>query len=119
MTEENSTSTTGPAPKDIRQVDPATLGITWTDGHESTYGVRHLRENCPCASCIDEWTGVKRLDPATIPENIKPVNLQSVGLYAIQFFWNDGHDTGFYSHKLMRKLCQCIDCRYDKDVVTT
>ncbi|MDP7552065.1 MAG: gamma-butyrobetaine hydroxylase-like domain-containing protein [Nitrospinaceae bacterium] len=43
--------------------------------------------------------------------------MKSVGLYAIQFFWNDGHDTGFYSHKLMRKLCQCGKCDSGKQEV--
>jgi DUF971 family protein len=110
MVEETRSQVSDPSPKSVRQVDPKTLEIIWTDGHESVYSVRHLRENCPCASCIDEWTGEKRIDPSSISENIQPLNLKSVGLYAIQFFWNDGHDTGFYSHKLMRKLCQCGEC---------
>ncbi|KMP10918.1 hypothetical protein UR09_04830 [Candidatus Nitromaritima sp. SCGC AAA799-A02] len=114
MGEENSSSTNGPSPKDIRQVDPVTLGITWTDGHESVYGVRHLRENCPCAHCIDEWTGAKRIAPGSIPDSIRPVKLHSVGLYAIQIAWNDGHDTGLYSHAWLRKLCQCGECKSEK-----
>ncbi|MDG1928238.1 MAG: gamma-butyrobetaine hydroxylase-like domain-containing protein [Nitrospinaceae bacterium] len=27
-----------------------------------------------------------------------------MGLYAIQFTWSDGHDTGLYTHELLRKL---------------
>ena len=111
MSEEKSSQSAGPAPKDIRQIDTTKLGITWTDGHESVYSVRHLRQNCPCANCIDEWTGVKRLDPNSVPKNIRPTKLHSVGLYAIQFSWTDGHDTGLYSHNLMRKLCQCVECK--------
>ena len=111
MAEEKPTQGTGPAPKNIKQIDPTKLGITWTDGHESIYGVRHLRESCPCANCIDEWTGEKRLDPNSIPDNIRPTKLHSVGLYAIQFSWTDGHDTGLYSHDLMRELCQCVECQ--------
>ena len=111
MSEEKSSRSANPAPKNIKQIDPINLGITWTDGHESVYRVRHLRESCPCANCIDEWTGVKRLDPNSIPENIRPTKLHSVGLYAIQFSWSDGHDTGLYSHDLMRKLCQCVECQ--------
>jgi DUF971 family protein len=111
MPEEKSSGSNTPAPKNIKQVDPTNLGITWTDGHESVYSVRHLRESCPCANCIDEWTGEKRLDPNSIPDNIRPIKLHSVGLYAIQFSWTDGHDTGLYSHDLMRKLCQCEECK--------
>ncbi len=99
-----------PSPKDIRQVDETTLGISWTDGHESVYAVKHLRESCPCAQCIDEWTGERRLKPGMVADTIRPVNLKAVGLYAIQFYWNDGHDTGLYPHELLRRLCQCAEC---------
>ncbi len=111
MTNPQKVNADSPSPKDIKQIDSTTLGITWTDGHQSVYSVRHLRLNCPCAACIDEWTGEKRLDPNTIPDTIRPNNLKSVGLYALQFFWSDGHDTGFYSHQLLRKLCQCKECK--------
>ena len=50
-------------------------------------------------------------DGNSVPENIRPTKLHSVGLYAIQFSWTDGHDTGLYSHDLMRKLCQCVACQ--------
>ena len=96
------------SPKNIRQVDETTLGITWSDGHESVYSVKRLREKCPCANCIDEWTGEKRL--GVIPDSIRPLKLSSVGLYAIQFKWNDGHDTGLYPHEYLRNLCECSLC---------
>ena len=34
---------TAPAPKSIKQVNELTLGITWSDGHDSTYSVKNLR----------------------------------------------------------------------------
>ena len=111
MASRNKDNSTAPSPKDIRQIDPTTLGISWTDGHEAVYSVRKIRQNCPCANCIDEWSGEKRLDPDSIPETIRPTNLKSVGLYAMQFFWNDGHEAGLYSHELMRSLCDCDECR--------
>ena len=111
MTRVQKDNAKSPSPRNIRQIDAGTLGITWTDGHEAVYSVRHLRLNCPCANCIDEWTGDKRLDPASVPADVRPTTLKSVGLYAMQFFWSDGHDTGLYSHELMRKLCQCAECK--------
>ena len=99
-----------PAPKNIKQVNETTLGISWSDGHESEYPVKILRENCPCANCIDEWSGKKLILPGSIPDSIRPRNIKAVGLYAIQFEWNDGHDTGLYTHELLRKLCQCSKC---------
>lgn len=98
-------------PRKVHQIDPKTLGIDWIDGHHSIYSVKMLRERCPCANCIDEWTGEKRIPPGSISDTIKPKNLKSVGRYAIQFFWNDGHDTGLYTYQLLRELCECPECK--------
>ena len=105
-----SDKTGEPSPQDIKQIDESTMGITWTDGHESVYHVKMLRENCPCAHCIDEWSGQKKIKPGDIPDTIRPTNLKAVGLYALQFWWNDGHDTGLYPHSLLRKICPCAEC---------
>ncbi len=104
MTTSQQVDSNYPSPKAIKQVDPTTLGITWTDGHESVYNVKMLREKCPCANCIDEWTGEKRIKEGDIKDTIRPIKINSVGLYAIQFAWNDGHDTGLYSHEYLRSL---------------
>ncbi len=111
MAEETREEPTGPSPSDIKQIDEATLGITWTDGHESVYHVKLLREKCPCANCIDEWSGEKKIKAGTISDTIRPLNLKTVGLYAIQFDWNDGHSTGLYPYTLLRELCQCEECK--------
>jgi len=91
-------------PVDIRQTGPDTLGVTWNDGTEDVYNVRELRLACPCANCIDETTGAARLDPATIPADVKPVSVRSVGNYAISIVWSDGHDTGIYSFERLKEL---------------
>jgi DUF971 family protein len=111
MNEKQPVDSNHPSPKKIFQVDAGVLGITWSDGHESVYPVKRLRENCPCAHCIDEWSGERRIKPGDIADTIQPVKLHSVGLYAIQISWNDGHDTGLYSHELLRRLCACEACR--------
>lgn len=105
---------TPPAPKSIKQVDESTLGISWNDGHDSIYSVKKLRESCPCANCIDEWSGAKLIAPGSIPNEIRPRNLKAVGLYAFQFDWSDGHSTGFYTHELLRQLCECEACKNKK-----
>ena len=94
----------GAVPTDIRQADPETLGITWDDGSESLYDVRELRLRCPCANCVDEMTGEARLDPATVPADVKPLSVRSVGNYAISIRWSDGHDTGIYSFDRLKEL---------------
>ena len=35
---------TTPAPKNIKQINETTLGISWNDGLESEYAVKKLRE---------------------------------------------------------------------------
>src|SRR5690606_4403173 len=80
--------------KDIRQVDDRTLGITWTDGRTDEFDVVELRRQCPCAMCIDEMTGKRRLDPAQVADSVRPVRIESVGAYAMKIAFDDGHSTG-------------------------
>jgi ATP-binding protein involved in chromosome partitioning len=91
-------------PRQIRQKGPRALSIVWGDGHESEYDVRELRLACGCAHCIDEWTGEGRLDPASVPEDVRPVKIESVGRYAIQIEWSDGHSSGIYPFPRLREL---------------
>ena len=91
-------------PRDIRQHGPGELAIDWNDGLQSIYAVRDLRLACPCASCVDEWTGEARLDPVSVPEDVRPVRLRPVGRYAIQIEWSDGHATGIYTFERLREL---------------
>jgi ATP-binding protein involved in chromosome partitioning len=93
-------------PIDIRQAGPTTLAITWADGTESTYEVFDLRVKCPCATCVDEFTGEVRLDPATVPADVRPTRIESVGNYAIKITWSDGHDTGIYAYEYLRRLAE-------------
>lgn len=96
-------------PRSIRQLDAETLSITWTDGVESRYGVRDLRLACGCAECIDEWSGEPKLDPKKIPKDVRPKRIESVGRYAIQIAWSDGHDSGIYPFERLRRLAEASD----------
>ena len=50
-----------------------------------------LRCDCRCATCIEELTGKKLLNPDTVPKNIKPLAMAPIGRYAMSFDWSDGH----------------------------
>jgi len=91
-------------PTGIRQCGPRELAIAWADGAECIYEVRDLRLACACASCIDEWSGAGRLDPASVPDDVAPVRIAPVGRYALQILWSDGHETGIYSFRNLREL---------------
>ncbi|HXI03262.1 MAG TPA: P-loop NTPase, partial [Candidatus Saccharimonadales bacterium] len=85
-------------------VDAGVVDIQWSDGHRSRLGFRGLRQACPCALCVDEVTGEPRLDPESIPEDVHPVDVRTVGRYALQFSWSDGHGTGLYTFDALRAL---------------
>jgi len=103
-------------PRDMEWLDKGVLGIQWNDGHKGIYAVRYLRQHCPCAACVDEWTGERRLKSEDVPILIMLQDIEPVGRYAFQFKWSDGHDTGIYSYSLLRKLCQCDVCQPVKPV---
>lgn len=78
------------------------ITVRWDDGKVSPIPARQLRLDCPCASCIDEWTGVPLIDPTRIPEDVRPVAMEPVGNYAVQIRWSDGHETGLFSWRQLR-----------------
>jgi len=101
-----------PTPTEIGSVTDAVFRLTWSDGHRSTYAWLNLRANCPCARCKGEWrTPRPQLTAKDIPADIRAMNVQRVGAYALRFVWSDGHDTGIYPFVLLRTgLCECELC---------
>lgn len=93
-------------PTAIEQHDARTLSIRWGDEHQSLIDVRALRLACACAHCVDEWSGEALLAPDSVPNDVAPQSLQSVGRYAIQIRWSDGHDTGIYPFERIRALAE-------------
>lgn len=94
------------APERIEQASADTLRIVWRDGLESLYPVRLLRLACRCARCVEEWSGQPLLDPASVPADVRPERITSVGRYAIQIRWSDGHDSGIYTYEVLRDLAR-------------
>ena len=91
-------------PTAIAQDGPRRLCITWGDGVKSVYEVRELRLACGCAHCVDEWTGEERLEAGSVPDDVHPLSVESVGRYAIAIRWSDGHDSGIYPFDRLRRL---------------
>ncbi|MEE8161623.1 MAG: DUF971 domain-containing protein [Acidobacteriota bacterium] len=99
-----------PTPSEICRANLHDLRIVWKDGHQSTYPARYLRLRCPCAGCVDEWTGRPVLKSADVPEDVAPTSLQLVGRYALRVHWSDGHSHGIYTFEFLRDLCPCAEC---------
>ena len=98
----------GPAvePREIVQEGARGVRIVWADGRECSYQAAELRRACPCAQCVNEWTGEKVLNPASISDELTVEGVEIVGRYALNFRWGDGHQTGIYSFRLLRELCE-------------
>ena len=90
--------------KDIAKKDDRTLSIAWSDGRTDALDVVRLRQECPCAVCIDEMTRERKLRPEDVPETVRPLKVESVGQYAMSIRFNDGHGTGIYTYQMLRDL---------------
>ena len=97
-------------PTQLRPASLFELAATWGDGHESLYPVRSLRLACKCAGCVHELTGEPVLDPASVPLDVRPTQIDPVGRYGIRIVWSDGHDTGILTFRHLRALCPCEEC---------
>lgn len=96
-------------PEAIDVTEKGEIQILWPGGPEVTIPPIRLRDSCPCAGCVEEGTGRKILDAATIPADVRPLQILPVGNYAIQIYWSDGHSTGIYTWQALREACGLRD----------
>lgn len=95
------------APSNIRAFQSEQiLELTWVDDEVDRLPYRYLRAECPCASCIDEWTGERTLDPQSIRADLKLEGMEAIGNYAVRLGWSDGHSSGLYTWENLRRLAQ-------------
>jgi len=95
--------------------------IDWEDGHKSQWSFAWLRNACPCATCVEEREIQKRKpgEPKVKAQQLlqlyeappRPASAHPVGRYALQFNWEDGHNSGIYSWDFLRRHCQCERCK--------
>jgi DUF971 family protein len=74
------------------------------DGAQSSFPAPFLRRQCPCAQCVNELTGERMLDPASVSASLTQADLALVGNYAVTMRFSDGHHTGIYSFAYLRRL---------------
>jgi len=91
-------------PSDLAFDDAGALLVRWDDGKESKFAAKWLRARCPCAECVEEWSGKRVVGEQHVSETVKPRGMQQVGNYAIRIDWSDGHSTGIYSWDYLLKL---------------
>ena len=92
-------------PTNIRALQPEQiLEVTWPESRIDRFPYLTLRAECPCATCRNEWTGERMLDPKSIRPDLKLVGMENVGTYAVQFSWSDGHSSGIFTWETLRGL---------------
>jgi len=108
MTDANNSQPRGSSvePREIEQESPAWLRVVWADGRGCRYNAAALRRACPCAQCVNEWTGERTLQAESVSDAVEMVDAEIVGRYALTFKWSDGHHTGIYSFRYLREICE-------------
>src|SRR6266404_3971848 len=108
-----------PATVKVHVTTGAGVDIVWSDGHASHHDFPYLRDECPCATCNDErirksaGAGARPVLTAALPMYKPKARAQAattVGNYAIQITFTDGHATGIFSYDHLRSICPCADC---------
>jgi len=94
-------------PVDIQQIGEE-LAIKWDDGSEGFVRLEALRRCCPCAGCKGEMDIMgnvyKNPHKPLPPQALQLARIESVGGYAIQPIWRDGHSTGLFSFDYLKKI---------------
>ena len=80
------------------------LAIRWEDGPSTVFAPVWLRARCPCAGCVEEWTGKRTVGEAQVDAAVRCKGISPVGNYAVQLDWTDGHQTGIFSWDYLLKL---------------
>jgi len=98
-------------PVDIQQIGDE-LAIKWDDGAESYVKLEKLRRNCPCAGCkgeTDVMGNVYKLPKKPLaPSAFQLRRIATVGGYAIQPQWGDGHSSGLFSFDYLRSVADGV-----------
>jgi DUF971 family protein len=105
----------------VKKSEGTGIEIEWRDGHKSAWDFRWLRDACPCATCNAERETTGRATGEAKPKSQdpfamyqappRPDEVTPVGRYALNFKWNDGHQSGIYSWTYLRSVCQCAICK--------
>ena len=94
-------------PLDIQSIG-SELAIKWAEGSESYISLEKLRRYCPCAGCKGEVDILGNLykgpDKPLLAPAFQLLRIATVGGYAIQPVWADGHSTGLYSFDYLKSL---------------
>ena len=79
--------------------DKRAISVSFNDGFTAQLSAELLRVESPSAEVQGHGSEKKK----TIPQkqNVKIINIEAVGNYAVRLVFDDGHETGIYSWVLL------------------
>jgi DUF971 family protein len=83
------------------------LAVLFNDGVEIYLSLEKVRRACPCAKCQGEPDVMGKYLYCKVDyrhDSFELIKIQSVGGYAFQLYWTDGHSSGIYSYDYLRLL---------------
>lgn len=80
------------------------LAVYWSDGQKFRYSAQELRFACPCAVCVDEFSGERKITKDSVAKDVALEKALPVGRYGINLVWSDKHSTGIYTYRYLREL---------------
>jgi DUF971 family protein len=96
-----TSSPIAPQPRRITRSDPSRIEFEWDNGQKTVLSAAELRSICPCASCVDELSRIRRHDPTSVPLDLVHREVRLVGNYALTMGFSDGHMTGIYPFPML------------------
>ncbi len=92
-------------PTDITAMNEGRLlEVAYDDGVTVRVTAQKLRVESPSAEVQGHHPGEKRI--LTGKENVRIVDLEPVGNYAVKIVFDDGHDTGLFTWDYLRELAK-------------
>lgn len=86
------------------------LGVTFTDGLSGDLAAEYLRVYSPSAEVTGHGVGEGIL--VTGKEQVGIERIEPVGRYAVKIVFDDGHDSGLYTWKLLHELIRDHDKKW-------
>lgn len=87
-----------------RAGEPHSVAIYWSDNQKYVYSAKELRFRCPCAVCVDEFSGERKIQENSVDAQVYLEKALPVGRYGVNLVWSDQHSTGIYTYKYLREL---------------
>lgn len=88
--------------------------IVWPNNLVSRLPYDFLRGRCPCAACVNEFTGVRVFDVADVTDGISIKSADFSGNYALKITWSDGHSTGIFTWDYLMQISEELQDSLDK-----